>query len=1101
MKRFVIGLSTAILVSAFTCATVWAQATAQIDGTVKDQTGAVLPGAEIAVTQTDTGTTRNALTDETGAYTLPNLPLGPYRLEVGLPGFKTFVQTGIVLQVNSNPVIHVVLEVGQVTEQVEVQANAAMVETRTVGVAQIMDNERILELPLNGRQVSELVLSIGSAVQSGTPAAMNFDGGRFVSVGGGLGFGVAYNLDGAMHNDPYSGLPHPFPFPDAVQEFKVETSGLSASNGGQAGASVNSVTKSGTNEFHGNLFEFARNDLFNARPYFSTKGSTLKRHQFGGTLGGPIIQNKLFFFGGYQGTTLREDPSDVRSFVPTPAMLAGDFTTFASPSCNASRQVNLTSPFTNNRIDPALYSKAALNIVSRLPTTNDPCGEVTYGNRNYRDDHQIIGKADFQHTDKHALFGRFMSTWYDVAVPYALSQNLLSSNQRGFSNISHALTVGSTYLISPNTVNSFRAAASMTSVGRLGANIFQASDVGVNIYSYVPDYMLVSITGGFNIGTGTATTSKFDNASVQIADDISLVRGNHQFSFGGNLSRTESNGVSNVRSPGSFSFNGTVTGLGMADYLIGRPNQFTQSGPATMITHRWYVGMYGQDTWKVTPRVTLNYGLRWEPYFPQVLEDGHIYNFSLDRFRRGIKSTVFPKAPAGMYYPGDPDFPGHSSNYTDWTTFGPRAGLAWDVSGDGRTSVRASYGIAYNFKPLVWHIDTANAPPWGNETRLTTPVGGFENPWQGVVGGNPFPSVFNKDTSFVQFGSFNSQSYDASNTTGASWNLSLQRQVLSDLLVSATYMGSQTSHVWNLQAINPGVFFPGNPVNGVCTAQGFTLVTSTSPCSPTNNSNLNQRRVLYLQNPAEAQYLGLLDQFDDGGTMSYHGLLLNVQRRPVSGVTISGNYTWSHCIGDATDFNGAGPDPGTGYVDPTNRDFDRGNCESDRRHVFNVSTVAETPRFAGRTLNLLASGWRLSGIYRKSTGSFLTVTAGTDRALTGIGGQRANQVLVDPYGDPSHRPFTNYLNPNAFALPAFGTLGNMRRNNIEGLGSWQFDIAVARVFRFKETQRMEFRAEAFNLMNSFRPQNPNTALNNNTFGQIRNSADPRIMQFALKYVF
>jgi hypothetical protein len=245
----------------------------------------------------------------------------------------------------------------------------------------------------------------------------------------------------------------------------------------------------------------------------------------------------------------------------------------------------------------------------------------------------------------------------------------------------------------------------------------------------------------------------------------------------------------------------------------------------------------------------------------------------------------------------------------------------------------------------------------------------------------------------------------------------------------------------------------------------------------------------------------VLGEFDDGGTQSYHGMLLSVQRRATSGVTVSGNYTWSHCIGDNADVNGAGPGAADTYQDPNNRDFDRGNCNSDRRHVFNMTAVGETPQFANTTLRAIASGWRLSGIYRRSSGAWLTITAGTDRALTGIGNQRAQQLSDNPYGDASGKPMTNYFNSSAFVAPALGTLGNLGRNNIEGPGTWQFDTALSRIFRFRESQRLEFRAEAYNVTNSFRPLNPATAINSNTFGLINSSSAPRIMQFALKYVF
>src|SRR5437899_960711 len=419
MKRFASGFVSIFISLSLGCATVWAQGTAQINGTVKDQSGAVLPGVEITATQTDTGISRTAVTDEMGSYILPNLPVGPYKLEAALAGFRTYVQTGIVLQVNSNPLINPMLSVGQVSEQVEVQANAALVETRNVGVGQVIENERILELPLNGRQATDLIVLAGAAVQ--TAAAnpdRNMNGSVAISVAGGLKTGTVYMLDGAMHNDPYDNYNLPIPFPDALQEFKVETGGLSAQYGMYSGAAISSVTKSGTNQIHGDAFEFVRNDLFNARNFFATKNSTLKRNQYGGTLGGPVLKNKLFFFGGYQGTKIRRDPADNKAFVPTAAMLAGDFTAFASPSCNSGRQIALRAPFINNRIDPALLSKPAITIASKLPQTSDPCGLVTYGTRTLSDENMFVGRIDYQLTRNNTLFGRFLESTYSRPVPY-----------------------------------------------------------------------------------------------------------------------------------------------------------------------------------------------------------------------------------------------------------------------------------------------------------------------------------------------------------------------------------------------------------------------------------------------------------------------------------------------------------------------------------------------------------------------------------------------------------------------------------------------------------------------------------------------------------
>src|SRR6267378_5461696 len=330
MKRIWIASFIGLLASTMTCSSVWAQATAQISGAVQDQSGAVLPGVEVTATQTETGVRRTTVTNEPGHYVLPNLPLGAYRLEAALPGFRTFVQSGLVLQVNSNPTINIVLQVGQVSEQVEVQANAGLVETRSLSVGQVMETTRIVELPLNGRNAQELVLLGGAAQQVSPAGGYSFGGTRLaIATAGSIGTGTDYTLDGIRHIDPYDSLALPLPFPDALAEFKTEIGGMSAQQG--RGSQVSAVTKSGTNDFHGDLFEFVRNDLFNARNYFATKGSTLKRNQFGGTAGGPVMKNKLFFFGGYQGTTLRQDAKNMRSYVPTAAMLAGDFTAYTSP--------------------------------------------------------------------------------------------------------------------------------------------------------------------------------------------------------------------------------------------------------------------------------------------------------------------------------------------------------------------------------------------------------------------------------------------------------------------------------------------------------------------------------------------------------------------------------------------------------------------------------------------------------------------------------------------------------------------------------------------------------------------------------------------------
>jgi hypothetical protein len=1111
-----------VLALAVACGSVWAQATAQISGTVQDPSGAVLPGAEVTATQTDTGVVRMTVTNETGSYVLPNLTTGPYRLEATLPGFRTLVQTGIVLQVNSNPTVNIVLQVGQVSEQVEVQANVAQVETRSTSVGQVMENERILELPLAGRQVTNLITLSGGAVQTGQSTssgtwAHGIAAGTYISVAGGLDFGVMYALDGVMHSSPYDGTAMPFPFPDALQEFKIDVSGMGAAGGTRgSGGQVNAVTKSGTNEIHGDAFEFVRNYDFNARNFFALQRDTLKRNQFGGTLGGPLVKNRFFFFGGYQATLTRADGTPQIEFIPTAAMLAGDWTTFTSPGCNGGRQITLGAPFINNRINPALYSKPALNIVAKLPKPLDDCGTVNYFLPQRSNENQFVGKVDYQQSAKHSMFVRYVATTYKAPHPFTASGGnvlALSSTQGAADDLAQSYALGSTYLISPNSVNAFRIAWNRTRLDRPNTPTFSAPEIGVNAYTYTDRTMSLAVTGGFSFGTRAATENIVTNG-YQVGDDLNYVRGKHQFTVGGNLANWRAYQRCLVQADGVYSFNGVQTGLGMGDFLTGNLTTLTQSSPAVDTTVQWYVGSYVQDVWKASPKLTLNAGLRWEPYLPlnighgigMKLNEGVMYNFSDDRFSKGLKSTVFPNAPAGLLYPGDPGFPNGAPNYKQWAKFAPRVGFAWDVRGDGRTSIRAAFGLAYDFSGMqtlsgsgVW------APPYGLSTVVQSPSGGFADPWSDFPGGNPFPYVrLSRFPQFPQF--YYVKRFDSSEPTVQNWNLTIQRQLPASVLLTVSYVGSQSYHLWVRGDVNRAVYFPGAPVNGICTVGTYVLQNTGTTCSTT--ANTDKRRRLLLQNPQEGQYYGNMSDREDSGTASYHGLLLSVQRRAARGLNVSGNYTWSHCVGNDPTANGTGL-AGAGYLDLNNRNFDRGNCGAvgstgagislARRQIFNLTAVASTPQFANSTMRMLGTGWQLSTIYGRSSGGFYTVSTGLDRLLDGqAGAQRPVQILGDPY---LSRNSLKYLNPQAFAQPALGTIGNMGIYNIEGPGTWDLDLGLSRIFTPREGQKLEFRAEAFNVTNSLRMGNPNLTLNSNIFGQINTALDARVMQFALKYSF
>ena len=1145
MKRTDFVSTIVLFISLIACAGVWAQATAQISGTARDQSGAVLPGVEVKVTQTETGIARTAVTNEAGSYVLPNLVLGPYRLEAALPGFRTYVQSGIVLQVNASPVINIVLEVGQVAEQVEVQANAALVDTRNSTVGSVIENERVLELPLNGRNVTDLIVLAGGAVDQSTGSqsinVMAIGGASgtspVLSIAGGASWGSGYSLDGANHVNYMTGTTMNMPFPDAMQEFKVETSGVNAQHGNSS--AVSAVTKSGTNQFHGDLFEFLRNDLFNARYYFATKPGTYKRNQFGGTAGGPIVQNKLFFFAGYQGTTIRQDPQDLRTFIPTAKMLAGDWTDVTSPACNVSKQINLRLPFVDNKINPALYSKPALFVVNYqgakpFPTTENPCGEVTYGNRTAENDGIYVGKIDYQQSAKHSLFGRVLLTSAVVPNPWDYNTNLLQDT--GYrSGLASSYTFGSTYLVSTNVVQAFRLSVNRTANRYYNVKpgqLFNWCDAGVKIYC-APEItrpIMNTIVGGFNLTSGFLSGHRYIATMYSMDDDVSVVRGTHQMSFGISLGHGRQGNLAPYVSAHQFQFNGSATGLGLADFMLGRPSQLITGRTNPHHVNGSSLGLYAVDTWRVMLKLTLNYGLRWQPSLPPNVED--IYNFDYGRFQQGIKSSVFVNAPAGLYYRGDPGFPDNGIN-ARWAQFGPNVGLAWDVNGNGTMSVRASYGFSYVPVPGDFRERYSGTGPWGGRVTLSSPIGGLVDPYSGVRGGDIFPYEVNKDAPFPPYGWVYSQPYDIPTPYQQTWTLSIQRQIGRDWLVSGSYLGSNMIHLWGNQSLNPAAYI-FNGTNTCTLPNGVTITgpppvpndpTSGHQCSTLGNTDV--RRVFGFQRPADAANLGYVAIADAGGIQRYNGLLLSAERR-AKGVTFNTNYTWSHCIGPyVTLYDARALWPYETYTNPNNRDADRGNCDSDRRHIFNLTSVAETRQFSNPTMRRVATGWRLSGIYRVSSGWPVNggvaggggsgIEAGSDRALTGINHQRVNQVMANAYRDRSGRPLSLWINPGAFTMPDVGTVGNVGRNSLTGPGTWSFDVGLSRAFPFRESQRLEFRAEAYNVLNSFRPGcssgttgavggscpvgGVNAVFTSNVFGQIRNSLDPRIMQFALKYFF
>jgi hypothetical protein len=1088
--------------------------TGQISGRVTDPTSAVLPGVEVTATQTETGLVRSVVTNEAGVYALASLPVGPYKLEAVLPGFRSFVQSGIVLQVNANLVMDAVLQVGEVAQTVEVQANSEVqVETRNMTVGTMMERERILELPLNARKVTDLVTLTGAAVQTGQSPTWGMNTGVLISAAGGRGFSVGYSLDGAMHTNRFDTTNMPLPFPDALQEFRVNTGTQDSGTVRSSGASVSSVTKSGTNDIHGDAFWYVRNSVFNAQQASAPSKDQLKRNQFGGTVGGPLLKNKLFFFLGYQGTEERNSAvTPTLSIVPTPAILSGDWTTFNK--CFAPKWTDPS--LASGTIDPARYSNAAKLIAARLPQAQDSCGNIRWGAPVHNSEKQIVQRFDYQRSTRQSFFGRYFTDMQDSPVPYNRT-NLLTAGNSGVNDRARMLTAGQTWVVSPTTVNTARFTYNRITVVKPGATFFSPQDVGINSYTSAPGHFSLAATGFFSFGSGSGGAGRhLWQGQFQLGDDLTLTRGKHQLAVGATWARDQWINVAHARSVGVITVDGTAagtTGNVLGDFMLGKIGQIRQAMPEAFSQYQQYFGVYAQDTWRATSRITFNYGARWEPFIPPVwfsdpknpLGGFQTYQFRVDGFKNGTKSVVFPTAPAGFLYPKQPggsgqaDISERSGVPRAIGKVGPRVGIAWDPTGKGQTSIRAGYSLAYDAPNLQIILNAAGVSPWAGDTLYRN--GTLDNPWQGLAGGNPFPFDWRTTPRFVDSSVFLPFSNKLQSTYAESWNLSLQQQISRRWLVSTSYIGSLTPHIWSTAAANGAIYLTPDAYPSLFTSS-TTCVLEGQTYNPCNQAgNVNQRRQLRLwaaiNKPAllpDATLFSNIDQIVSDSTSKYDAMLLSV-RGDFRGVTVNGNYTWSHCISDRA--NDTVPNPnGTFQVGR-----DRGNCGSDRRQILNLTAVATSPRFERSWLRPVASDWKLSTIYRVTSGAYLTVTSGVDRALTGLAGETADQVLGNPYLSAARTLGSVIFNKNAFANPSLGSYGNVGQLSTVGLGTWSLDASVSRIFKVKEKQQFEFRAEAFNLPNAVRALNPNTALNNVNFGKITSVDQPRIMQFALKYAF
>ena len=1128
-NTFTFTLCAALLVFAQSAAAQLA-GTASLQGTVTDPTGAVIPGATVTIVETATQLKQATTSGHDGLFSFPNIKIGTYNLNVTAAGFQSYTQQNIVLDVGSSIAINVKLPVGEATQQVEVQAEGVALQTETPSFKQTINEKTVLELPLNGREITNLITLAGATVPSTgvTEGNKGFFSSVSPNIAGGFGNQTDYRLDGGDNNDYMTNTSFALPFPDAVAQFSVETAAMGAESGLHPAGTVDVVTRSGTNQFHGSAFDFIRNNYIDATNYFATIPDQLHQNQFGGTFGGPILRNKLFGFAGYQRLESTQASNATTAFVPTAANLQGDFSATESAPCS-STAIQLLNPQTGailpgNKINPNYFNSSALALVKYLPQPSDNCGTVHYSIPVDQYENQFITRIDANLSKNHTLYGRYFIDGYQTPAFFSPT-NILVTNNPGNYERAQSLTIGENWIISNNKVNSIHLTATRRANTRGAApNGINATALGINVYQ--PYSVDLRIQGGkFNTYCSTCAPGVFNVNSFSLIDDLNWVLGKHQLVLGGEFVRVQENINNAFSSNGNFSFNGSFSEKGpsgispggtgaepLLDFLTGSMDQYSQSKAQQNALRAPLPSLYIQDTYHLNSKVVFTGGVRWSAEIWPTDYFGRGSAFSMSAFLNNQHSSVFPNAPAGSLFYGDAGVP---KNFTSnrWGQFSPRVGITYDPVGDGKTIFRAGAGIIYDEMNFFAASEVNYNPPFA--TLVTNnPLGAplnFTNPWSsGTTVGNPFPmpfippsnTVFPTQTQYIVFGPNFESPYVAQ------WTASLQHQFGAGWQMQLDYIGNKTTHEPYGFPLNPAVYIPGN-WTGPGSCGPLTVSPGTGkPCSSTGNEP--NRYNLVLQNPTQGVY------YSGGGTgsstiamisgsnASYNGLVATIQHPASKYFTFLANYTWSHCISlvdSPGEFNSSAAE------NPNNIKADYGNCGFDIRNMFNLSLVAQSHFGIAGWERHVINGWELAPILRATSGTPFNVTSGIDNSLTGVGLDRPNVSSFNGiYTRVRPSPVTSlnksWLNASNFSQNATGTFGNLGRNAFVGPNYVDLDTALTRNFALYERLNMQLRLESFNTLNHPNFNNPSTTtLNSSSFGKITTAQSPRIFQGAVKFVF
>ncbi len=1090
-----------LLVSCCCSLVVGQNVTGTIEGVIKDASGAVVPNITVSVTNTGTNAAYTGITDSQGAFSIRLLPVGVYNLTASVAGFKKYDALGIRVQVNETSRVDLALQVGAATESVDVDAVAVHVDTESPALKTVIDQTRVEDLPLNGRdpvQLTRLVAGVGLYNGSGVTSGTTYPGSGgtgvvAISINGGRGNTTNYVLDGGQNNDHYNNAPNPMPNPDALQEFSVQTNNFSAEYGRNVGGVVNAVTKSGTNVLHGAAFGYLRNAALNAVNFFAPVNAQnpltklndgLKRSQFGATLGGPVVfpklyngRNKTFFFVSYQGTRIRQRPSSGFTTVMGAAERSGDFSAISTPLLNP-----LGGTYPGNIIPASQISPVTRGLLAccvPLPTLASPAaglGQIVTTTVVNLNDDQYLGKIDQQIGSNNRLSGRIFVAHatqpgqLDQSNYYASVVGAWWQNTSFVVNDSHIFspTLLNTALFEYNRTNNFNQPVYPSkSIKDLGSNISQDPNPEVN----------VSVTGLSQFNTGD--TNGFLRQEYQALDTLHWTKGRHQLTFGGEYGRGLGDINNNFQAEGVFSFVPTAgfTGYGPADFLIGKFSSMTQAVGEFKQTRFTLFDLFVNDSFAVSRRLKLNLGLRWEPFFPYTDTLG-----KLAIWAPGQKSTRFVNAPVGLLFPGDAGVP-DGGYATRWKNFGPRLGAAWDVTGDGKTSLRAGYGIFFDHpNTLTTNAQTDQAPFGTTVTVLGNSTNTFSEPWAGFPGGNPLPTVGfsavgtsalnpGKNANFVSPDQPFLYARNSRNPYVQSYNLTLERELKGGWLARISYAGSKGTALVSVRDINPAIYAPG---------------------ATTATTNLRRPNLLYAAIPVS----------EPVGNSNYNALQITVQRRLSKGFSILSSFTWAKTIDDVQ--SSANKGNGVDVTNPDNHRLDRGPADYDLPVVFTFSGLWSIPgKYTNPAAKFLLGGWNLSSIVNIQSGFPFTITSGVDNARTGQSGQHADLTGVNPsLGDQAEGVLINqYLNKLAFAANALGTYGAIGRNTYFGPDRIGWDSGLHKDFPINERLRAQFRFEIFNTLNHTNFGLPAGSMTSANFLRITSAGDPRIMQLALRFVW